>query len=101
MHHYLYFEPYRRRPIPIKNTENVQGEGCKEEAHAAVKSYARISDKKCKISDNLTVDNTYENIHDENLYDAPYEGSREGSSYEPVPVLGGNTITINGVSVRS
>lgn len=47
--------------------------------------------------------NIYDNINEDNVYDAPYEETgRESATYEPEPVgrLNGNVITINGVAVR-
>lgn len=85
--------------MPIKNTENVEGAERKEDRNAAVMSYATLSDRNSYAS---TINNTYENIHDENLYDSPYEDGKRYAAYEPEP-MGKTTedgITINGVSVR-
>lgn len=90
----------RRKPVPIKNTENVEGAERKEDRNAAVMSYSTLSDRS---SYTTTLNNTYENIHDENLYDSPYEDAkRYNVGYEPEP-MGKSTedgITINGVSIR-
>ncbi|XP_008192271.2 sushi, von Willebrand factor type A, EGF and pentraxin domain-containing protein 1 [Tribolium castaneum] len=87
-----------RKPIPVKNTENVEGAERKEDRNAAVMSYATLSDRNGHLPPNI-----YENIHDENMYDAPYEEtSRDSGTYEPEPISwkNGNMVTINGVSVR-
>lgn len=86
--------------MPVKNTENVEGAERKEDRNAAVMSYATLSDRN---SYGTTINNTYENMHDENLYDSPYEDAKRYSGgYEPEPI--GKTtedaITINGVAVR-
>lgn len=62
-------------------------------------SYATLSDR-----NGYSHSNIYENIHDDNMYDAPYEetGRRHSGNYEPEPGdrLAGSGITINGVAVR-
>lgn len=90
---------FRRKPVPVKNTENVEGAERKEDRNAAVMSYATLSDRN---SYNSTVNNTYENIHDENLYDSPYGEGKHYSAYEPEPMrkTTDDAITINGVAVR-
>lgn len=90
---------YRRKPVAIKNTENVEGAERKEDRNAAVMSYATLSDR-----NGYSHSNIYENIHDENMYDAPYEEANHSSgTYEPEPSdrHTENSITINGVAVRS
>lgn len=84
----------RKKPKPVKNTENVQGANKKEEEGAAAMSYASLSDGNAS--------NIYEHIPEnfERAYDVPYEGF---SHYEPSPVCGRDsaaTVTINGVAVR-
>lgn len=63
-------------------------------------SYATLNDRN---NYNSSGNNTYENIHEENLYDSPYEDAKRYSvGYEPEPI-GKSTedaVTINGVSVR-
>ncbi|XP_057653656.1 sushi, von Willebrand factor type A, EGF and pentraxin domain-containing protein 1 [Diorhabda carinulata] len=89
-----------RKPVAVKNTENVEGAERKEDRNAAVMSYATLTDRNGYSNGNS---NLYENIHDENVYDAPYEetGRRSSGEYEPEPVgRTGNGITINGVAVR-
>lgn len=84
--------------MAVKNKENVEGAERKEERNAAVMSYATLSDRNGLGGQT----NIYDNIH-ENMYDAPYEeGRRDSGTYEPEPVgrTNGNTVTINGVSVR-
>lgn len=46
--------------------------------------------------------NIYDNINEDNVYDAPYEETgRESGTYEPEPMeRNGNMVTINGVAVR-
>ncbi|XP_049819209.1 sushi, von Willebrand factor type A, EGF and pentraxin domain-containing protein 1 [Aethina tumida] len=91
-----------RKPIAVKNTENVEGAERKEDRNAAVMSYATLSDRNGYTHSHLPP-NIYENIHDENMYDAPYEEtSRDSGTYEPEPVgrTNGNVVTINGVAVR-
>lgn len=65
-------------------------------------SYATLSDRNGYMHPTITP-NLYENIHDECMYDAPYEETgRDSGTYEPEPVgrLNGNNVTINGVQVR-
>ncbi|XP_017772932.1 PREDICTED: sushi, von Willebrand factor type A, EGF and pentraxin domain-containing protein 1 [Nicrophorus vespilloides] len=90
-----------RRATPVKNTENVEAAERKEDRNAAVMSYSTLSDRNGYGGSHLGP-NIYENIHDENMYDAPYEEtSRDSGTYEPEPVgRNGNVVTINGVSVR-
>lgn len=88
----------------MKNTENVEGAERKEDRNAAVMSYATLSDRNGYITSQMPP-NIYENIHDENMYDAPYEEGRrrrDSGTYEPEPVgrVNGNGVTINGVSIR-
>ena len=86
----------------MKNTENVEGAERKEDRNAAVMSYATLSDRNGYAHTHLPP-NIYENIHDENMYDAPYEEtSRDSGTYEPEPIgrSNGSVVTINGVSVR-
>lgn len=93
---------HRRKPVPVKNTENVEGAERKEDRNAAVMSYATLSDRNGYLHTHIPA-NIYENIHDENMYDAPYEEtSRDSGTYEPEPIsrANGNVITINGVSIR-
>ncbi|KAJ8969501.1 hypothetical protein NQ314_001726, partial [Rhamnusium bicolor] len=74
----------------------------KEDRNAAVMSYATLSDRNGYTHPHLAT-NIYENIHEDNMYDAPYEEtSRDSGTYEPEPIgrSNGNVITINGVSVR-
>ncbi|XP_018565850.1 sushi, von Willebrand factor type A, EGF and pentraxin domain-containing protein 1 [Anoplophora glabripennis] len=92
-----------RKPVAVKNTENVEGAERKEDRNAAVMSYATLSDRNGYAHPNLESTNIYENIHEENLYDAPYEEtSRDSGTYEPEPIerIYGNAVTINGVAVR-
>lgn len=93
---------FRRKETPVKNTENVEGAERKEDRNAAVMSYSTLSDRNGYSHSHLTP-NIYENIHDENMYDAPYEEtSRDSGTYEPEPIgrTNGNMVTINGVAVR-
>ncbi|CAG9857786.1 unnamed protein product [Phyllotreta striolata] len=88
-----------RKPVAVKNTENVEGAERKEDRSAAVMSYSTLTDR------NGGCGNVYENINgggDENVYDAPYEetGRRSSGEYEPEPVGRTNGVTINGVAVR-
>lgn len=85
----------------MKNTENVEAAERKEDRNAAVMSYATLSDRN-GYPMHLAGTNIYENIHDENMYDAPYEEtSRDSGTYEPEPIgRNGNVVTINGVAVR-
>lgn len=89
-----------RKPVTVKNKENVEGAERKEERNAAVMSYATLSDRNGFTAGQP---NLYENIH-ENMYDAPYEegGRRDSGTYEPEPVsrTNGSVVTINGVAVR-
>ncbi|CAH2008239.1 unnamed protein product [Acanthoscelides obtectus] len=89
----IYFK--LRKPVAVKNTENVEEAERKEDKSAAVMSYATLSDRNGHA-------NLYENIREENLYDAPYEERRRRDSgvYEPEPGGGDNFITINGITVR-
>ncbi|XP_058831094.1 sushi, von Willebrand factor type A, EGF and pentraxin domain-containing protein 1 [Topomyia yanbarensis] len=45
-------------------------------------------------------ENIYDQIPNEQFYDAPYEMRNNDEVYEPEPTARGNVITINGVSVR-
>lgn len=84
----------------MKNTENVASAERKEDRNAAVMSYATLSDRNGYVHSGLAP-NIYENMHEDNLYDAPYEETgRASSTYEPEPVRRPNNITINGVAVR-
>lgn len=79
----------RKRPTPVKNTENVEGAVRKEEQNTEVMSYASLSDIQNHIYDSVT-DYTYD---DPNSY------------YEPSPLSktkldSGATVTINGVAIR-
>lgn len=90
-----------RKATPVKNTENVEGAERKEDRNAAVMSYATLSDRNGYSHTHYP--NIYENIHDENMYDAPYEETgRNSATYEPEPIgrPNGNMVTINGVAVR-
>lgn len=63
-------------------------------------SYATLSDRNNYPT---SVNNAYENIHDENLYDSPYEDAkRYNVRYEPEPIgkITEDAVTINGVSIR-
>lgn len=94
----LYF--FRRKATPVKNTENVESAERKEDRNAAVMSYSTLSDRNGYLHSPITP-NIYENIHDDNMYDAPYEETgRDSGTYEPEPVRRQNVITINGVAVR-
>ncbi|CAH1169570.1 unnamed protein product [Phaedon cochleariae] len=92
-----------RKPVAVKNTENVEGAERKEDRNAAVMSYATLSDRN-GYGGHVPASNVYENMREENVYDAPYEdaGRRSSGEYEPEPVsrANGNVITINGVAVR-
>ncbi|XP_025834968.1 sushi, von Willebrand factor type A, EGF and pentraxin domain-containing protein 1 [Agrilus planipennis] len=91
-----------RRATPVKNTENVVGSERKEDRNAAVMSYATLSDRNGYMHGPMPPD-IYENIHDDNMYDSPYEEtSRDSGTYEPEPVgkTNGAMVTINGVAVR-
>ncbi|GLV42687.1 furrowed [Carabus blaptoides fortunei] len=89
-----------RKATPVKNTENVASAERKEDRNAAVMSYATLSDRNGYVHSGLAP-NIYENMHEDNLYDAPYEETgRASSTYEPEPVRRPNNITINGVAVR-
>jgi hypothetical protein len=65
-------------------------------------SYATLNDgNSYGMPTNTT--NIYENIHDDNMYDAPYEEtSHRNHHYEPTPISRGTRpmVTINGVAVR-
>jgi len=94
-----------RKAEPVKNTENVEAAERKEDRNAAVMSYATLSDRNNGIhigAVNHHHPNIYENMHDENMYDAPYEEtSRDSGTYEPEPEpRRSNVVTINGVAVR-
>lgn len=89
-----------RKPVPIKNTENVEGAERKEDRNAAAMSYATLSDRS---NYSTAINNTYENIHDDNFYDSPYGGSKNysgGYELEPVAKNSEDAVTINGVAVR-
>ncbi|KAF5269538.1 hypothetical protein FQA39_LY08727 [Lamprigera yunnana] len=91
-----------RQATPVKNTENIEGAERKEDRNAAVMSYATLSDRNGYMHSPITP-NLYENMHDENMYDSPYEETgRDSGTYEPEPIgrVNGNTVTINGVHVR-
>ncbi|KAJ8968851.1 hypothetical protein NQ317_005360, partial [Molorchus minor] len=91
-----------RKPVAVKNTENIEGAERKEDRNAAVMSYATLSDRNGYTHGHLPP-HIYENIHEENLYDAPYEETRRDSgTYEPEPLSKPNGIgvTINGVPIR-
>ncbi|KAK6627548.1 hypothetical protein RUM44_010026 [Polyplax serrata] len=98
-----------RKATPVKNTENIEGAVRKEEQGTAAMSYATLSDRNGVYGGPLP--NMYENVHDDRMYDAPYEESRRrpqrsvssnSSHYEPSPVgrRNRNMVTINGVAVR-
>lgn len=91
-----------RKATPVKNTENVEGAVRKEDQNAAVMSYATLNDGNSYGMPNHT--NIYENIHEDNMYDAPYEEtSHRHHHYEPTPISRGTMrpmVTINGVAVR-
>ncbi|PSN44564.1 hypothetical protein C0J52_12430 [Blattella germanica] len=74
----------------------------KEDQNAAVMSYATLNDSNGYGMPNHP--NIYENIHEDNMYDAPYEeASHRHHHYEPTPISRGTTrpvVTINGVAVR-
>jgi len=93
---------FRRKATPVKNTENVEGAVRKEDQNAAVMSYATLNDGNSYGMPNHT--NIYENIHEDNMYDAPYEEtSHHHHHYEPTPISRGTMrpmVTINGVAVR-
>lgn len=80
----------RKRPTPVKNTENVEGAVRKEEQNTAVMSYASLSDVQNHIYDSVT----------DYTYDEP------SSYYESSPISkaksdhSGATVTINGVAIR-
>jgi hypothetical protein len=65
-------------------------------------SYATLNDGNAYGIPNHT--NIYENIHDDSMYDAPYEEtSHHNHHYEPTPISRGTMrpmVTINGVAVR-
>lgn len=64
-------------------------------------SFSTLSDRNGYLHHSGLNPNIYENIHDDNMYDAPYEEtSRDSGTYEPEPVRRHNGITINGVAVR-
>lgn len=52
-----------------------------------------------KIVLNVFLENIYDQIPNEQFYDAPYEMRNNDEVYEPEPSAG-NVITINGISVR-
>lgn len=87
----------RRKPVPVKNTENVEGAERKEDRNAAVMSYATLSDRS-----NYSINNTYENMPDENLYDSPYEEAKRYNVGYVVPAekITEDAVTINGVAIR-
>lgn len=92
---------FRRKATPVKNTENVEGAVRKEDQNAAVMSYATLNDGSAYGMPNHT--NIYENIHEDNMYDAPYEETSHRHHYEPTPISRGTMrpmVTINGVAVR-
>lgn len=100
-HLLLIFLILRRKATPVKNTENVASAERKEDRNAAVMSYATLSDR--NGYGHHFPPNIYENIHGENMYDAPYEETgRDSGTYEPEPIgrPNGNMVTINGVAVR-
>lgn len=63
-------------------------------------SYSTLSDRSGYTQSHVSP-NFYENIHDDNMYDAPYEEAIDSGTYEPEP-MGRQTdmVTINGVAVR-
>lgn len=115
----------------MKNTENIQAAERKEDQNAAVMSYSSLENSRANfdlhnrigvatfntfqtplrnntnsLSSNNTSLRTTENIYDqipnEQYYDAPYEMRQNDEVYEPEPEGNHNTniITINGISVR-
>lgn len=48
----------------------------------------------------VILENIYDQIPNEAFYDAPYEMRSNEEVYEPEPLAPGNTITINGITVR-
>ncbi|CAD7078323.1 unnamed protein product [Hermetia illucens] len=111
---------HRNKARPVKNTENVQAAETKEDRNASVMSYATLDgrgrpelanpatfntfhrpshSRNRNINNNLrATENIYDQIPNEQYYDAPYEMRTNDEVYEPEP--SGNMITINGISVR-
>lgn len=110
---------HRNKARPVKNTENVQAAESKEDRNASVMSYATLDarantdisnpatfntfhrpNRNRNINNNLrAAENIYDQIPNEQFYDAPYEMRTNDEVYEPEPSTG-NMITINGISVR-
>uniref|UniRef100_A0A336K2F8 CSON012544 protein n=1 Tax=Culicoides sonorensis TaxID=179676 RepID=A0A336K2F8_CULSO len=117
---------HRNKSRPVKNTENVQAAERKDERSAAVMSYSTLEANNRHPFDvnrgtttfdtfqsparnghngtNGTTngsDNIYDQIPNEQYYDAPYEMRNNDEVYEPEPPSRtSNMITINGISVR-
>ncbi|KAL9879295.1 CUB and Sushi multiple domains furrowed isoform 1-T5 [Glossina fuscipes fuscipes] len=112
---------HRNKARPVKNTENVQAAETKDERSAAVMSYSTLEANNRMHLDNgppvtfntfhgagrglsngnrtIGRENIYDQIPNEQLYDAPYEMRTNDEVYEPEPTTA-NMITINGISVR-
>ncbi|KAM7347402.1 CUB and Sushi multiple domains furrowed [Cochliomyia hominivorax] len=113
---------HRNKARPVKNTENIQAAETKDERSAAVMSYSTLEANNRNMhldngppatfntfhggrgmNGNGTAgrgaENIYDQIPNEQFYDAPYEMRTNDEVYEPEPTAG-NVITINGISVR-
>lgn len=117
---------HRNKARPVKNTENIQAAETKEDQNAAVMSYSSLENNRHNMDltnrANLTFntfhptrnnnnnnnhngtvprlpENIYDQIPNDQFYDAPYEMRSNDEVYEPEPIPS-NTITINGISVR-
>ncbi|XP_075158690.1 CUB and Sushi multiple domains furrowed [Haematobia irritans] len=112
---------HRNKARPVKNTENVQAAETKDERNAAVMSYSTLEANTRMHMDNGPPatfntfhgagralangngtsgrENIYDQIPNEQFYDAPYEMRNNDEVYEPEPPAS-NVITINGISVR-
>lgn len=118
---------HRNKSRPVKNTENVQAAERKDERSAAVMSYstleannrhpfdvnrgtttfdtfqspARNGQTNGAANGRTPGENIYDQIPNEQYYDAPYEMRNNDEVYEPEPPSRtSNMITINGISVR-
>lgn len=115
---------HRNKSRPVKNTENIQAAERKDERNAAVMSYSTLEtnnrhafDLTNRVATTFDTfqsparngngtngrpqgENIYDQIPNEQFYDAPYEMRNNDEVYEPEPPSRSNVITINGISVR-
>lgn len=82
-----------KKPVPVKNTDNVASAERKDDRSASVVSYASLGGNGYSLNAMM-----YGNT-DDNIYNSPYEDTRGSlGGYEPEPIT--SSITINNVAVR-